>query len=904
MNVYDLKTEHLKNPMGIDAHNPRFSWKISSSKQNVLQESYEITAYSNDRIIWNSGIVETEDSQGILYAGEPLLSGQVVTWKVKVTAGGETAESKKATFEMGLLNPDDWQAKWIEPEEDLDDLDAIRPAPLLRKKFTVKPNLTKARIYQSAHGLYEFWMNGELGTADKFKPGFTSYYSRIQYQTYDITDLLPEGDNVWAIKLADGWWRGVVGGTFRNNFGYKLAFIGQIILDYADGSREIIASDESFKTSTGALLMSDMKMGDTYDARLEPKGWKYPEFDDSQWKAVHLECDVNSHTDVLIPSRSVPVREKEQFIPNVFKDVNGDTILDFGQNIAGYVRITVRNCKRGQKIILQHGEDMKNGAFYMENALLGEMGDHLQMVEYICQGGAIESYQPDFSIFGFRYVKLTGYEGSIEPGDFVAVAVYSACEETGDFVCSNPLINQLIKNSRWSQKGNFMDVPTDCPTRERSPWTGDSQVYCKTASLFMDVYPFFEKWMQDLNLEQMEDGKIANTFPSTNTIQNMEEIKRIRSMIGPDDPQAAFLGDMKSGNQIDGSAGWGDAATINPYTLYLCYGDKKIIENQYESARKWVDYIATCAKNHAPYSEDKPQYKTYTDGVLDADYLWDTGYHWGEWLEADIPIPDDIVKELIDHPDNEVPTAYYYYSAKLLSEMAKVLDKEEDAIKYKNLSENVRRVFNKYLIHEDGSVKEGRQAPNVRALEFGIPYEENRQKVADKLAEYVKANDYHLNTGFLATPFLLQQLCDNGYQDYAFKVLEQESAPGWIHNIIAGGTTIPEVWNGFDSHFGSFNHYSYGAVCNFMFSRIAGIQPVFEKPGYKHFIIKPVQGGTLTFAEAVYESIYGTIRSSWRKTGDGLRYEISIPANTTATVILPDGTKREYGSGDYILAIL
>lgn len=906
MQIYDLKTEYRKNPIGIDMKHPRLSWKIRSEKRNVVQTAYRILAYGDENeeeLIWDSGIVQNGDSQRVCWAGPDLTSEQRVYWKVRVSAGEEKAESEFAFFEMGLLSADDWKAEWIEPEGDIDYY-SFQPAPYLRKSFYVKKGLKKARIYQTAHGLYEFWLNGSCGTDEKFKPGYTSYTKRIQYQTYDITSLLKPGENVWSVALGDGWWRGIIGGTSRNNWGYRLHLYGQIILTYEDGSREYVITDEKFRTSYGAVRMADMKAGEIFQADLEPVGWKEPGFDDTSWKNVHLADRTLFGDAELIPSRSVPVREKETFIPKIFTDAEGNTVLDFGQNIAGYVKVKFHDLKKGQQIRLLHGEDIKDGVFSIEN-LGGDvfMKERFQQIDYIAKGGETTEYCPLFSVFGFRYVKVSGYDGDILPEDFTAVAVYSDLEETGDFECSNPLINQLVSNSRWSQKGNYLEVPTDCPTRERSPWTGDSQVYCRTAADFMNVYPFFEKWMLDFNCDQLKSGKLRSLVPygSRNAEENRRAKERFfKSLEGKTEYSVTdqmmlmmYQDESEESGVADGSAGWSDACVINPYTMYLCYGDQKILENQYESAKKHVEYMFSKAKNKNEHRTQEPEYHTYTDGELDADYIWDTEFHWGEWLEADIGTEGEMqgmIRKFTD-PDPEVPTAFMCYSTRLVSKMAKILGKSEEAEYYRKKSDKVKSMFNKYLIRPDGTIKEGRQAPNVRALAFDLCDSEQREKVADRLEEMIENNDYHLNTGFLATPYILDVLTDTGHTDTAFRLLEQETEPSWLYNVKKGATTILEEWNGMETHRGSFNHYSYGSVCNYLFSRVAGICPSEDDPGYKKIIIHPVIGGTLTRAKCRYESIYGTIRSEWMKEGEKMRYLFEIPVNTTAIIRLDSDEK-------------
>lgn len=891
LEVLSLRTDYLNNPLGLDAKQPRLGWKLLCNGRNVMQSAYQVQASSEENFtsfLWDSGKVESDTSQGILYSGPSLQSLQRVYWRVKVWSnqGEESAFSASAYFETGLLHPWEWKAMWIEPEKEIDIL-AYKPAPYIRKEFMVKKGLVSARVCLTAKGLYSFFVNGIEGTDHLFTPGFTSYYKRHQYQVYDITHLLQEGENAFGVILGDGWWRGATGGaSLKNNFGYKVAFLGQFMLDYEDGSREIIGSDSSFRTSSGPLLKSDMKAGDLYDARLTLQGWNQCGFDDSLWKPVQIQ---EGGFDNLIGSRSVPVKQKERFTPKVLLTPNGESVLDFGQNMAGWVEMKVQG-EAGTEVVLVHGEALdRNGNFTLQHLSEHEKVEDFQEVHYILAGNGIESYHPQFSIFGFRYVLVKNYPGEIKPERFTAVAIYSDLEETGDFSCSNPLINQLVSNSRWSQKGNFMEVPTDCPTRERAAWTGDAQVFSRTAADFMNVYPFFEKWMADLAAEQFQDGSVGSTVPTVLGHHSIEEWERVSRQIT--NPMMAMRRPKPgTAGMLDGSSGWGDAAVIIPWTMYLCYGDKTILENQFESAKAWVDYMAACARNENERFKDTPAYQNYTDGELDANYIWDTKFHWGEWLEADSEFNDlasVMSKSQGCYPD--VATAYYAYSTRLLADMASVLDKVEDETKYRVLYEKIKRVYNQYFIQENGNILEERQAPNVRTLAFGLADEDKKQAVADRLAQLVKEQDYHLNTGFLSTPFILHALADNGHTDTAFRLLEQDTCPSWLYAVSKGATTIWESWRGMkpDGELsGSLNHYSYGAVCDFLFAGIAGIRPQWENPGYKHFILKPLVGGTLTQVSATLESFYGTIHSSWEKSDGQVIYRFEVPVNTTATIML------------------
>lgn len=903
LKIISPRINHRENPLGIDGKTAFFSWKLESNRTNVMQKSYQIVMAKDktfSKIISDTGVVKSDQSINVKEAIPAVEPFSCIYWKVLVSNGQEEAVSDVAFFVTGINNGN-WSAKWIDPEEEFTNYDEMRTAPYLRKCFTVKKGLKKAYIAQTAHGLYEFWVNGINGTDDRFKPGLTSYYKRIQYQVYDITQQLSEGENILSVVLGDGWWRGYTGGEIRNNFGYKLQYFGEIHLEYEDGSKEIIASDESFKAFTGGLRQSDMMLGDIFDATLEPEDWKMPGFDDSSWK----NATIGKQSDAdLISSESVPVREKERFTPKVFKDVNGDTVLDFGQNIAGYIEMRMTGLKKGQKVTLVHGEDIKDGAFSLSNLLF--MGDrpHFQQVDYIAKGLALETYKPMFAIFGFRYVKVMGYEGKILPDTFTAIAVYSDCKQTGTFKCSNKLLNQLAQNSLWGQKGNFMDVPTDCPTRERSPWSGDAQAFSSTAMRFMDTYTFYEKWLKDMNCEQLADGRVPNTFPCTTLYHNKAEFVR-RTDALKETVNGTMIGTVEDGSPVDGSVGWGDVSTIVPYNAYIHYGDKQIIENQYESAKKWVDFMAEKAKEKNPQNAELSVY-TENNGD-DADYYYDCGFAWGEHIEPDlIDASADFdaaayYNGLFTNADPEVRMMFLYRSSGLVAEFAKLLGRNKDEKHYSKLHKRVGEVFVKYVVKEDGTIKKGRQAPYARALAFGLYQDaEMKQKFADKLNEAVVNFGYCMNTGFLATPFLLYSLADNGYVDTAFRVLEQTKYPSWLYPVTEGATTTLETLSGMDTHLASYNHYSFGAVCDFLFGGIAGIRPVWEKPGYKHFELRPLYGGTLTEVHCEFESEYGLIISEYKIVDDKVVYKFSIPANTTATVTLLNRKDTiQLGSGTY-----
>ena len=767
-------------------------------------------------------------------------------------------------------------AKWIcHPEDNRN----TRLVPVFRRRFEVHKDWEKATLRLTAHGIYEAEQNGVPVTENKFMPGLTSYYTRIQVQEYDVAALLQEGGNELRVTVGDGWWR------WNNNFGYTLALWGELRILYADGSEATLSTDESWEVGLGPIVRTDLQKGESYDARVEPHGW--------QKAALCTE-----HTEgERIENQSVPVREKERFPGKPMRDAGGKLVIDFGQNIAGYVHMTLRNTKRGQTVHLKHGEGLdKDGYFSTANCDGGRA--EFQEITYICKGAETEEYTPHFAVFGFRYALVEG----IEDADFEAIAVYSDMEETGDFRCSNELINKLVENARWSQKGNFLDVPVDCPTRERNAWTGDAMIYCRTAAYFMDVQKFFKKWLCDQSIEQYASGKVGITFPSTSSVHNPEELKAVQAK----DPAMALAGPTGNGNIGEDSVGWGDSAVWIPYQMYLMYGDVDFLKEHYNTAKKWVEFSLRCMKEQNPLYADKPW---YTNG--DGDYIYDTRFHYGEWNEPLPPAPEvielfakggtaaDYVTHMAKYGKPEVATAYTKRSCDNLAEMAKILGKTEDAEHYAALSEKIKAAYDKYLIGDDGEIQKGHQAAYIRTLALDLVSAEKKPMVIAQLKRELEAANYHLNTGFLSTVYLLPTLCDNGLVDEAFRVLEQTEAPGWLHPVTLGATTMLENWNGMDVFRDSFNHYSFGAVCQFLFEYVAGIRPSFDAPGFREFELRPIIGGSLTWAEGSYKTPYGTIRSRWEREGKHFVYICTVPEGTTARLTLPDGSAKTLRAGTY-----
>ncbi|HEX4850440.1 MAG TPA: family 78 glycoside hydrolase catalytic domain, partial [Puia sp.] len=581
LNVKELLTENRENPVGMDILQPRFSWQLSSGERNLTQTAYEIrvsedgkSVSKNSKLFWSSGKVVSDSSVHVCYQGPALKSGVKYYWQVKVWDNKNKVSpwSETAFWQMGLLQSSDWKAKWIRQgfEEDT----VQRPSPLFRKKFNASRKISSAIAFITAHGLYEAEINGHRIGDAYLTPGWTSYNKRLQYQLYDVSQLLRQGENAIGITLGSGWYRGYIGFTNNKNFyGKELALLAQVEINYTDGTKETIGTDETWKSSTGPIKSAEIYNGEYFDARDNKPGWSTSEYDDKNWNGVRL---ANITYDNLIATYNEPIKKHETFKPvRIITTPNGEKVIDFGQNLVGWVIIKV-NGHAGDKIIISHAEVLdKSGNFYTENLRAAKAQD-----VFVLKGGGEEIFEPHFTFHGFQFIKIEGYPGELNADNFTAVTLYSDMKKTGSFSCSEPLINRLQHNIQWGQKGNFLDVPTDCPQRdERLGWTGDAQVFSRTAAYNMNVNDFFAKWLLDLAADQGSNGAVPFVIPNVLGI-------------------------------TIGSTGWADVSTIIPWNMWLAYADKRILENQYPSMKAWVDYMRSQSKND----------------------LWNTGFHFGDWL--------------------------------------------------------------------------------------------------------------------------------------------------------------------------------------------------------------------------------------------------------------------------------
>jgi len=842
-----LRCEYKVDPLGIDVRQPRLSWQLTADGRGVVQAAYHVRVAESEAglaasPIWDTGRVDSDQSIHVVYEGPALASARRYYWQVRVWDGdGAVSDwSAPAFWEMGLLDASDWQASWISPAWD-EDLTAPQPATMLRTTFAIEGEVQAARAYITSLGLYEVELNGQRVGDEVFTPGWTSYDTRLQYQTFDITDLLQSGDNAIGAILADGWYRGYMTWSMRRNFyGEHLALLLQLQVTYTDGRVQIVGSDASWKSATGPIRMADLYNGEHYDARLEETGWSRAGYDDGDWTGVRL---IDHPKDILIAPAGPPVRRIEEITPlAILHTPAGETVFDMGQNMVGWVRLKVRGAT-GTTVTLRHAEVLdKDGNFYTDNLRQAE-----QTVRYTLKGEGEEVYEPRFSFQGFRYVAVDGLPGEPTPHNLTGIVIHSDMTPTGSFEASKPLINQLQHNIVWGQKGNFLDVPTDCPQRdERLGWTGDAQVFARTAAFNMDVAGFFTKWLGDLAADQKPNGSIPFVIPDVLT---------------------------RGSDGGGGATGWADASIVIPWTLYLAYGDTRILETQYESMKAWVGYMQDRAGD---------------------DLIWVGDFHFGDWLAYSTDRSDypgaTTDKDLI-------ATAYFAYSTSLLQRIASVLGEEDDAARYAALLEDVKEAFRKEFITANGRMASNTQTAYALALSFGLMPEGQEVQAARRLAQDVRAFGNHITTGFLGTPLLCQSLSDNGHLDVAYDLLNQETYPSWLYPVKMGATTIWERWDGIkpdssfqDAGMNSLNHYAYGAIGEWLYRVAAGLEADPEEPGYKHIRIQPQPGGGFTYARAALNTMYGLTASAWEIVDGRFRLDVTVPPNTHATVRLPHAT--------------
>lgn len=833
LKLYDLSVEYRHDPMGLDCLHPRFSWKLESDLPDTIQKSYILTVNGQQIAAENS-------NQSILvpYTGEALTPRTRYTWEVCVQDNhGDTAFAQ-GSFETGLLSGTEFfgKAGWITSGWSTD----IEASPVFSKAFTPCKPVAHARLYATCLGLYEAELNGIAVSDTYFAPGWTSYHKRLQYQTYPL-DVRP-GENKLCVTLGNGWYKGYLGfNPTPNHYGDTLALLAMVVLTYSDGSEEIIGTDESWLVSESTIRFSEIYDGETQDTTMTEK------------PAVAAVLYDNGFQ-MLVGQENEPVRcLKRLGAVKHFTAPNGDNLYDFGQNLTGWVEVKVTG-HPGQKLVLRHAESLdENGNFYTDNLSFAKATD-----TYVLNGQE-QCLRPHFTFHGFRYICVEGLEEGQEV-TFTACHLSSDLTKTGSFTCSDERINRLQQNIVWGMRDNYLDVPTDCPQRsERLGWTGDATAFTPTAAFNANIMPFMRKWLRDLAADQDPATGMAQVIPDV-------------------------LSDGVGGSSQNGSAYWGDCATVLPWTLYQVYGDKQVLEEQYPSMKIWVEYIRRqCGDNG----------------------LWQTGFQYGDWLGLDSEscALGDERKGATD--DYFTANVCYVWSLQILSESANVLGYAADALLYGELHDKVLHAFREEYVTKTGRLVSETQTALILALHFGMVEDQHRSAIADRLESNISAHKTHLTTGFIGTPYACLTLSDNGKHEVAGKLLLQEDNPGWLYEVGMGATTVWERWNSIlpdgsfnPANMNSLNHYAYGSIGDWMYTRLAGLRLL--EPGYKRFALKPMFMKGITWVKLEFESVYGTIRIGWRCENGTITVDVQVPANTQCLLTLPERENEIHlGSGSW-----
>lgn len=829
MKIYDLRTEYRDNPIGLAVKLPRFSWKMEAVKENTVQNSYRIIVTDDKNVaVWDSTEAQSDDSVLVPYAGEPLIAEKFYKVTVFVTDNYGNKAEIQGSFETGIFDNAQFTAKMITsdfPEEET-------ACPVFSKAFSLNKNISKARLYATAQGVYEVNLNGGRVGDYRMAPGWTSYHNRLQYQIYDVTEKLKK-ENMIEITVGNGWYKGILGFYCQSDiYGDRVGAFAEIHVEYEDGSKEVIVStDENWSVKTGEIRYSEIYMGETIDTNS-------PE----TIRGNVVVKDFNKA--VLTAQENEPVRITEK-IPGKEKIVTpkGEKLVDFGQIVTGVVELRVKG-EKGQKIVIRHAEVLdKEGNFYSETLRQAKSID-----TFICNGEE-QIFCPHFTFHGFRYICVEGMD-EFTPDMFTACVMHSDMEKTGDFNCSNTKVNQLQKNITWSQRDNFLDIPTDCPQRdERLGWTGDAQVFAQTAAFNRNTALFYTKWMRDMSAESSLEKGVPHVVPD-------------------------ILGSYSS-------SAWSDAAVIIPWTVYQVYSDKRILEENWKCMHEWVDYIKNqCGENG----------------------LWQTGFQYGDWLALDKEESADRTGATDKYM---IANAYYLYVTEIVRKTAEILGLDGDVSKYEKLYNETLEAFREEYYTSTGRIVSETQTGAILSLYFNLAREKDRKRILDTLITNIENHKNHLATGFVGTPYICHALSENGAHEMAATIFMKEDYPSWLYAVNMGATTIWERWNSIkpdgtfdESGMNSLNHYAYGSVGDWMYRKVAGISLL--EPGYKNFLIKPMFVKGIEECEAKFESVYGKIVSKISCKDGKINVHVEVPANTTAVIILPEKEECiEVGSGSY-----
>ncbi len=899
-----IRVEYLKGsgrfPVVIDIRKPRISWNVEGAK---WQRAYQVRAFGSAGTCFDSGKVESQEMHCVLdanFSSRETVEVEVLLW------GDEETGTDKIRFEMGLLHTADWHAKWVDPETKVPDPKGQRPASYLKKEIHLQKFPKQARLYATAHGVYQVFINGKEVPGFVLAPGTSEYKQILQYQTYDVTGLLKKGDNTITAVLGNGWWRGTT--TYdgiKNGWGEAVAFLAQL---EADGKCVCMTDETWTATQEGPIRDTDLMMGEVYDATLEDLANK-------RWHSIKTE---GFGYDNLVCSDCPPVLEQESFTPRLLITPRNETVLDFGQNIAGYIEFDME-CKEGEVWKFTHFETLDAEGNFCNRNFQSTNFYCAQEITYKAKAG--HNHFKAFGTFmGFRYVKVekeasdTEFQKTVRvvPENFKAHALYSDLEILADLQCGHPLVNRLYRNALWSIKGNLIDIPTDCPTREKSGFTGDMVTYVHTFQYLMEAYPMVRKFIRNQVASQGESGCVKQ-----------------------------IVADCRPMGAIDGAAGWSDSFEILPWKVGQRYNDHRIFRDNYGAIRKWMQFcIDRAAAETRPENNSNPW----------KNYLYDTGFHWGEWAEPGV----DCMEELMHsgaHGNPEVATAYLAQGCRIMAEEAKRLANlpenggsygankrqretlTKDAVFYEEIAENAGKAYRSAFLKDgvplsagyekwkaeggsahwgnntdvfsavlkepaqtqDDPVPSARMCRYIRPIALDLVGEEEKRKLAQQLDQLVKNNNYCLNTGFLTTHELCRTLSDHGYTETAYRLLLNEACPGWLYSVKCGATTVPENWDAYGkdgSRNASFNHYSYGSIVGWLMDTAAGIR---LKDG--RITIAPKTCKALGYVNCRYQSPFGEIGSSWRYEGDQVCCQFEIPDNCTAGIYLENGETYQAGPG-------
>lgn len=843
LKITHIKTDNLKKNCITDSKQPVFSFALESDLQNIILKKAVISV--------NGWQKQTDNQTAILYQGKQLQPFQ--TYYVNVEAEDNLSRKAKAkvSFETGRMGTP-WNAFWISDSTYRFKQKKASPVPLIfKKKLLLSKKIKSAKICSTALGIYEIKLNGIKVGKDYFAPGFTSYRNQMQYQIYDITNKLT-GNDILTATVCGGWAVGKFTHCQRNRiFAKRQAFLCEIRIEFEDGTKTIIGSDQSWQVAReGSLKQADFYDGEYFDATV----------DEREIKWINATVEKVKLKPKFLATYGDLVCAQETLLPNLISQTkDGKLIYDFGQNFAGVIKAQFKNCTENQKIFFKHAEVLINGELFLK-----PLRSAKAEITYICNSKPLQQYSPSFTYMGFRYVSVEGIDK--DNLELSAIALYSNIQQIGKFKCSNSLLNRLQENIVWSTKSNFLDIPTDCPQRdERLGWTGDIALFCSTASFNFDTARFYEKWLKDLRSDQKETGGVPVTIPH---------------VIFPSNLESVFV------MAIDH---WGDSCILVPWAEYMARGNLEVLKKMYPSMKK---YIKACKFWAELFSFGKKR------------RIWSLGHHYGDWCAPDTGLWGWMRR------GKWTATACLANSCRLMEKIASELGYNNDAKYYQKIHNETSQAYVDILTDGNGKLKKEFQTAYVLPLVYNVFKGEIRKKAVENLSKMVKENNYNIATGFPGTPNILFALCDNGKKDEAFKMLTNENFPSWLYQVKAGATTLWERWDALrpdgTSNTGacdgthcmvSFNHYANGAVGNFLYKRIAGIEPLTG--GYKTFRIKPVIGGGINYAMAEYISPYGMIKSAWKITDGVFNIDIQVPVGTLCQLIMPDGEEKIINSGIY-----